>query len=117
VTDLDMETQVFHEKDTFEIKVERLDSSNIPLMKLDAQGFECEILEGMGRDLASTVDHVHFEKSDRFLNAHGCNDLLARFRNLGFTIYNEKNQIIGPEKDRQNLAYDLEARRMKTVAI
>ena len=84
----------------------------ILLMKMDAQGFECDILEGMGEELATSVYHVHFEKADRFLNAHGCNDILARLRRLGYTIYGS-NGVVGPEMDNQNVGYDLEAKRTR----
>mmetsp|Transcript_99 Transcript_99/g.130 ORF Transcript_99/g.130 Transcript_99/m.130 type:complete len:408 (+) Transcript_99:271-1494(+) len=118
VADLDLGHQVFHDKDTFEIRVERLDSilntgTKITLMKLDAQGFECEVLDGMGSDLAATVQHVHFEKADRFLKEHGCYDLVTRFRNLGFSIYNG-HMLIPPEKDKYNNEYNLDARRNKS---
>ena len=61
-------TQIFDEKYQFIIFVERLDSilesnniHNIRLMKMDAQGFECKILEGMGSNLASKITMVKFE--------------------------------------------------------
>lgn len=114
VKDHDVGFQEFRDEDTFDIYVERLDNIlntgfNIPLMKLDAQGFECEILSGMSHEFAASLQHVHFEKADRFLKEHGCDNLLSKFRDLGFTIYQD-NTVVGPEKDNQPLPYDLDAR-------
>mmetsp|Transcript_6022 Transcript_6022/g.6718 ORF Transcript_6022/g.6718 Transcript_6022/m.6718 type:complete len:247 (-) Transcript_6022:61-801(-) len=118
VKDLDVEGQKFDEKDKFEIKVERLDDilkpgPEISLVKMDAQGYECKILEGMGKDLASKIKHVHFEKADLFLNAHDCNDLLPRFRDYGFDIYEENDRLIKPEEDYNQMTYDLDAKKPK----
>ena len=62
------------------MNVERLDSilvSNklkVGLMKMDAQGFECSIVEGMGKDVAGIIDVLKFEYSPMFLHSHGCFD-------------------------------------------
>ncbi len=114
----DYAVQTFSKENQFEIQIERLDDLlnggfNVPLIKLDAQGFECEILKGMGKELASSVDHIHFEKEDIFLKPQGCNDLLARFRDYGFTIYHG-NRIITPEQDHRLGTLNLDARRVKT---
>jgi len=99
----------------FNIRVERVESVlkpgyNIALMKLDVSGFECEILKGMGHAFASTVQHIHFDKTDRFLHAHGCTNLLLKLRELGFHIY-EGTKEIGPNANLANLGNNLEARR------
>ena len=62
--------------------VERLDSIlyskniKIGLVKLDAQGFECNVLEGMGQELAQTIDVIKLEYAKKWLDAHECTDLL-----------------------------------------
>jgi FkbM family methyltransferase len=50
--------------------VERLDSIleskkiKVGLLKMDAQGFECKILEGMGGEVAEQIDVMKFEYAD-----------------------------------------------------
>ena len=83
--------QKFNEEDQFSIKVERLDSviSNYPdisLIKMDAQGFECNVLDGISQDLANAIKKVKFEVCLNHLPKQGCTDLFARFRNLGFGL-------------------------------
>ena len=117
----DDSSQEFHPEDVFQIYVERLDSIlnadsevTIPLMKMDAQGFECEILDGMGEELAASVYHIHFEKAEHWQNAHGCNDFLAKFRHLGYTIYNSSGGVVGPEMDNQKFGViDLDAKKAR----
>ena len=98
----DNRRQEFDEVDQFEIAVEPLSSiistyPDIPLIKLDAQGFECHILDGLTQELANKIHKVKFEVSKNHLGQQGCNDLLSKFRNLGFDIYDEseKNKIEG----------------------
>ncbi|MGK3741934.1 MAG: FkbM family methyltransferase, partial [Bacillariaceae sp.] len=98
----DNRRQVFDEADQFEIAVEPLSSiistyPDIPLIKLDAQGFECHILDGLTQELANKIRRVKFEVAKSHLRAQGCTDLLSKFRNLGFDIYDEseKNKIEG----------------------
>lgn len=62
---------------------------NIPLIKMDAQGFECQILEGLHQNLANRIKKVKFEVTRRHLQPQGCMDLFDRFRNLGFEIESE----------------------------
>ena len=75
--------------------VERLDSIlnsekiKVGLMKMDAQGYECNILEGMGWDLAERFDIVKFEYASRWLSAQGCTDLIPRLSNYSFDLYRE----------------------------
>lgn len=84
----------------FKIRVERLDSildSNrlhIPLMKMDAQGYECRIMEGMGDQLAQQIDNIKFEYARNCLKGQGCNNLLALFRKYGFEIYKNGNLVL-----------------------
>jgi len=62
---------------------------NIPLIKMDAQGFECQILEGLDQNLGDRIQKVKFEVARKHLLAQGCLDLFTRFRNLGFSVESE----------------------------
>mmetsp|Transcript_23291 Transcript_23291/g.26966 ORF Transcript_23291/g.26966 Transcript_23291/m.26966 type:complete len:449 (+) Transcript_23291:141-1487(+) len=84
--------QRFDEKLQFTVNVERLDSIlysdiDVPLMKMDAQGFECHILEGMGHIIADAVDVIKFEWAAKWLRAQNCTDFLPRLRNYNFDVY------------------------------
>ena len=59
---------------------------NIPLIKLDAQGFECQILDGLHQNLANRIKKVKFEVAVQHLRPQGCMNLFDRFRQLGFEI-------------------------------
>ena len=121
IKDVGWEGQKFLVEDQFEIQIERLEDVlellvgpdlDIPLVKLDAQGFECEILKGMGRNVADKIRHVHFEKEDLFLKAHNCVDLLERFHDYGFDIYKNNKVLIDPSAYRKNMATaNLDAKR------
>lgn len=93
----DFGSQVFDEKRSYTVNVERLDTIlkseniNIKLLKLDAQGFECRILEGMGAELASKIDILKFEWAKKWLLGQECHDLLPRLRDFGFKIYRQFN--------------------------
>jgi FkbM family methyltransferase len=87
----DVESQQFSETLQFTINVERLDSIldrdvDVKLMKMDAQGFECNILDGMG-DFGKNVEAVKFEWAPKWLDGQNCTDLLPRFRKYGFDLY------------------------------
>lgn len=92
----DFPSQVFDEKNHFTVHVERLDSilmaikTKIGLLKMDAQGFECRIVEGMGHEVAGIIDVMKFEYAHPWLIAHGCFDLVSRLmKNLDiYTGYN-----------------------------
>ena len=56
-------------------------------MKMDAQGFECKILEGMGSNLASKITMVKFEYAGQHLLGQGCTDFLQRMNAYQFSIY------------------------------
>lgn len=85
--------QQFEEKNQFTVYVERLDSLldskkiKVGLVKMDAQGFECKILEGMGQELAQKIHVIKFEYARKHLNAHGCEDLLPRMSQYSFDVY------------------------------
>lgn len=116
--DSDVRRQKHREQDQFEIRVERIDAilnavkiSDIALVKMDSQGYECNILKGFGKELALKMKHVHFERATRFLDAFGCNDLLPRFRNHGFTIYAGPRIIEPNDESWLPGSIDLDAKR------
>ena len=73
--------------------VERLDSIleskkiKVGLLKMDAQGFECKIVEGKGEEVAEQIDVMKFENADHLLFVHGWMDLLQRVMNYSFDVY------------------------------
>ena len=86
-----------------DIFIERMDSvlSNdvsIPLMKLDAQGFECQILDGWSPETAESINQIKFEVAGKWLNQQGCTDLLPRLRNFGFAITGGNGAVIASDK-------------------
>ena len=88
----DHDKQEFDKKLQFQVPVERLDSIlnsglSVKLMKMDAQGFECNILEGMGQAIASKIETIKFEYAYDYLEAQNCTDMIDRLRNYGFDIY------------------------------
>ena len=56
-------------------------------VKMDAQGFECNILEGMGQAIASGIEVIKFEYAKLWLDGQNCTDLFDRFYNYGFDVY------------------------------
>ena len=89
-------TQQHLEEHQFTINIERLDSifddttkMNIILTKMDAQGFECNVLQGMGGELAKKVGLLKFEYETRFLRPLNCMDLVERVKDYGFDIYRD----------------------------
>lgn len=54
---------------------------------MDAQGFECNVIEGMGQTLANSINLMKFEYATTHLHAHGCMDLLPKMSNHSFDIY------------------------------
>jgi FkbM family methyltransferase len=78
------------------IRIERLDSIldtknpgwNVPLLKIDAQGFECYIMDGMGAVL-DRIRAMGTEIAQSWLDGQGCSDAgyLNRLRAAGFDIY------------------------------
>jgi hypothetical protein len=69
--------EIFDKKNQFTVYVERLDSIlnsenvHVGLLKMDAQGFERNIIEGMGQPLANNIDVMKFEYATTHLHAHG----------------------------------------------
>jgi FkbM family methyltransferase len=87
--------QAFDQKDQHKIPIERLDSIitnaagtniDIPLVKMDAQGFECHIVNGINIALAQQIYKIKFEVSRNHLRNQECNDLLEKLRQLDFQI-------------------------------
>ena len=82
ITDDEDGTQQFPEELQFTTHIERLDSilnlvgMNIGLMKMDAQGFECKILQGMGQYIPMDIKFIKTEFSTRFLKGQGCLNLV-----------------------------------------
>lgn len=114
----DNRRQEFKIEDQHSIHVERLDSiispnAHVAFSKLDAQGFECNIVSGFGASLAAVVRQVKFEVAKSHLNNHGCLDLLSRFRALGYTIYSENgiDKIETGEHDQFRRMTELIAKR------
>lgn len=88
----DMRGQKFDENLQFTINVERMDqllnsnAINIRLMKMDACRFECNILDGMGEDLANKIDVIKFEYSKTHMHGHDCLDLLKKIDQFKFLL-------------------------------
>jgi len=83
----------FHHGDL--IHVERLDNilnseelsgNNIRVMKIDVEGFECHVLDGMGTEILSHVDKIHTEVSAGDLEQHGCSstEYIQKLQNANF---------------------------------
>ncbi len=86
-------------KEPVDIFVERIDSVlsddvSIPLMKLDAQGFECNILDGISPVIAANINQIKFEIAQKWLGQQGCTNLLPRLRNLGFVVTESTGKVI-----------------------
>jgi FkbM family methyltransferase len=77
------------------IRIERLDSIlntnnpgwNVPVMKIDAQGFECRIMDGMGA-VPARIRAIGTEIAQKWLVGQGCSDVgyLDKLRAAGFHI-------------------------------
>jgi FkbM family methyltransferase len=81
------------------INVNDNNNINIPLVKMDAQGFECQVLQGIDQNLADRIQKFKFEVATNHLRAQGCLDLFTRFRNLGFSIQTEDGTQTIPQGD------------------
>jgi FkbM family methyltransferase len=78
------------------IRIERIDSIldtdnagwNVPLMKMDSQGFECRIMDGGGAVL-ERIGTIATEMANRWLTAQGCSDagLVERMRAADFDVF------------------------------
>lgn len=92
--------QSFDEKLQFQIRVERLDSlintsmKTVNLVKMDAQGFECRVLEGWSglggeKSVSQKIKVVKFEMAKHWLDSQECTDLVPRFINYGYLVFKE----------------------------
>ena len=97
-------SQKFEDKDKHTIFVERLDSIirsddgvDVPLIKMDAQGFECHVVDGIGMELAKKIRKIKFEVAPKWLRGQGCHDLLSKLRDKGFVITTENGRTVEGE--------------------
>ena len=118
----DNQRQVFGKEDQFPVRVERLDSiisayPDIPLIKMDCQGYECNVLAGISKALSQQMSTIKFEVAPIHLGALKCTNLLSRLRSLGFDIWSEngKDEIIG-ETSQFRKMQELLARRTEPKA-
>lgn len=84
------------DKGELQVPVTRLDAllpafigdRRIKLLKIDVEGFECRVLEGLS-GIADRVDKIYFEISETMLNRYGfgCADLLGKIQAYGFDIF------------------------------
>lgn len=109
----DWESQQFRTQDQYHIEVHRIDNVmntaihhqqkpssqdyEIGLIKMDAQGMECEIVKGFSNDLWKKVNMMQFEYDSSLLKSHNCNDLLPMLRDLGFVLYDSSNNFVEEE--------------------
>jgi hypothetical protein len=61
---------------------------NVPLMKMDVQGFECNVVDGMSAVL-KRIGRIATEMSGKWLKAQGCSDagLVNRMRDADFDVH------------------------------
>jgi FkbM family methyltransferase len=86
----------FH--DPIPIRIERLDSIlntaiaepwNVPVMKMDAEGFECNIMDGMGEAVSKRIISIKTELAPDHLSRQGCSGvgLIDRMGAAQFDTY------------------------------
>jgi len=113
----DNRNQVFEESEQYDIRVESISSiistlPDIAFIKMDAQGFECQILSGLDQGLANKIRNIKFEVAKKHLRQQGCTDLLSKFRDLGFRITDESGRkTIEGETNQFNRMTELVAMR------
>eukprot|EP00978_Attheya_sp_CCMP212_P008102 scaffold18862_cov55-Attheya_sp.AAC.1 len=89
----DTATQSFSEALQFEIYVEKMSDilssdADVKLMKIDAQGFECKIVDGWSEDTAASIETIKMEYADHWLEGQGCMDIVPKFIRYGFDVFN-----------------------------
>ena len=107
----DQKTEDFKE---FDIHIERLSSIldanagiDFPLVKMDAQGFECQILDGIDPNLAKVISKIKLEVAPKGLREQQCEDLFSQFRNLGFLVRQQgRNEIFEGEAHTGRMMYE-----------
>jgi FkbM family methyltransferase len=92
------------------IQVEKLDDLMtstgpvVSLTKMDAQGFECNILEGATKGGTSRIlertKAIKYEFARKWLEAQQCFDLLHRFNEVGFQNYQQGSQVPIPDGEK-----------------
>jgi FkbM family methyltransferase len=102
------------------IRVERLDDvldivgdRHVPLMKLDAQGFECFIIDGMGSVLKKT-QIVKAEIANKWLKRfEGCSDtiMLEKLRSHNYKVYRKNVLISKGDPIRKGTIFDIVAKK------
>jgi len=79
----------------FEINVERMDSiidlsrATVKLLKLDAQGYECKVLNGWGTSIPKKIERIKFELAPKWLREQDCRGLLSVMKTLGYDLYRD----------------------------
>jgi len=107
----DNSKQTFHPPEHIQIKA--LDSLNvanhldIPLMKMDIQGFECKAIAGMPQTL-SKVRNVFTEVAPRWLQAQNCSgsELVNMLEDTGFSVSASQPKDVAREQ------YNIQATRL-----
>lgn len=87
------------------IRIEALDSvitaddENVALMKLHAQGSECQVLDGMP-EMLPHIKAIHTEIGKKHLEKQGCSEeeYVKRLEDAGFEIENMKKTLIDEEQ-------------------
>lgn len=80
---------------SFRTITKRLDSDldkteidKIRLAKMDVQGFEGHLIEGMGKQLDDKIDAIKFEYAPRLLEEdQGCKELVPKLKEYEFRVY------------------------------
>jgi FkbM family methyltransferase len=93
--------QLFHKP--IPIRIERLDSIlnmnnlgwKVPLLKIDAQGFECRIMDGMGV-VVDRMGLIATEIAQTWLIGQGCSDVgyFDRLHAAGFDIFTDSYDVV-----------------------
>merc|ERR1712157_15039 len=76
------------------VHIERLDSIldskkfNVPVMKIDVEGFECNVIDGMGSILTDSVHIIHAEVFGDDLERFSCSsdDYMKKLQAANFDI-------------------------------
>lgn len=119
----DWESQKAPKQFQFEVNIERLDSLlnvenlHIPLIKMDVQGFECNVMAGMSPEISKAVETIKFEHAKKFLEAQNCNNLLSTMRDLGFDIYDDQQKRVIPKELNFSRECELIAKKRYTNTI
>ncbi len=108
--------------DEYHIEVRRYDGviphKKVKLMKMDAQGYECNIVNGMGSYIPNVIKT---EIANKWLSAHdNCSDerLFELFHANDMIVYSEDNKILPhPKPTSGSEHYDIIARKAFDLSI